>query len=107
MGKLTIALPICVLCSMYTIEDHVTSSHRWNRFLSELTMIDKDYISDDLIGKKILELDDYVANTKITEKILFNEVSFPIVSLSFTKSARKQARGYFMNSLFFIKKYPH
>ncbi len=85
MGKLTIRLAICVLCSMYTIGDHVTSSHRWNRFLSELTMIDKDYISDDLIGKKILELDDYVANTKITEKILFNEVSFPIVSLSFTK----------------------
>ncbi len=51
-------------------------------------MIDKDHISDDTIGKELLELDDYAVNSKISEKIRFSEVSVATNSLSFTKSSQ-------------------
>jgi hypothetical protein len=44
-------------------------------FFSELTMMDEDYLSDDKIATRTVNLDDIVADKKETKKIHFNKVS--------------------------------
>ena len=50
---------------------------QWHIFLSELTIMDEDFLInkfDDTVGKKELELDQILANTKLTAKIGFGQV---------------------------------
>jgi hypothetical protein len=42
---------------------------------TELTMMDEDYLSDDKIATRTVNLDDIVPDKKETKKIHFNEVS--------------------------------